>query len=86
MFLHISFPCFLQAVPHLRRGTTDSINDETFGSTEYTSQDKAEEEKRRRGNTIFSIVYYHLFQLLSFCLFGCLCLLNLECKFLLRIL
>lgn len=37
-----------KAVPHLRRGTTDSFNDETFGSTEYTSQDKAEEEKRRR--------------------------------------
>ncbi|XP_058223751.1 uncharacterized protein LOC131333309 isoform X2 [Rhododendron vialii] len=37
-----------KAVPHLRRGTTDSFNDETFGSTECTSQDKAEEEKRRR--------------------------------------
>ncbi|KAI8545068.1 hypothetical protein RHMOL_Rhmol07G0013800 [Rhododendron molle] len=37
-----------KAVPHLRRGATDSFNDETFGSTECTSQDKAEEEKRRR--------------------------------------
>lgn len=37
-----------KAVPHLRRGTTDLYNDETFGSTECTSQDKAEEEKRRR--------------------------------------
>ncbi|KAL6982068.1 hypothetical protein U1Q18_023684 [Sarracenia purpurea var. burkii] len=37
-----------KAVPHLRRGTNDSYNDETFGATECASQDKAEEERRRR--------------------------------------
>ncbi|KAF5946280.1 hypothetical protein HYC85_016508 [Camellia sinensis] len=37
-----------KAVPHSRRSTNDSFNDETFGSTDYTSQDKAEEERRRR--------------------------------------
>ncbi|XAR63026.1 hypothetical protein NMG60_11022811 [Bertholletia excelsa] len=37
-----------KAVPHLRKDTHDSFNDETFGSTECTSHDKAEEERRRR--------------------------------------
>lgn len=27
----------------------DSINDETFGSTDYTTEDRAEEERKRRG-------------------------------------
>lgn len=34
-------------VPHSRRDT-DSLNDETFGSSEFTSEDRAEEEKNRR--------------------------------------
>ncbi|XAR54020.1 hypothetical protein NMG60_11029000 [Bertholletia excelsa] len=37
-----------KALPHTRRETKDSYNEETFGSTEYTSQDRAEEERRRR--------------------------------------
>lgn len=48
------FICFLQAVPHSRREHTDSVNDETFGSSEFSTQDRAEEEKRRRGN-----LFYH---------------------------
>ncbi|CAI9781537.1 unnamed protein product [Fraxinus pennsylvanica] len=36
-----------KAIPHTRR-ETDSYNDETFGSTENASEDRAEEEKRRR--------------------------------------
>lgn len=39
----------LQAVPHSRREFTDSLNDETFGSSEFTSEDRAEEERKRRG-------------------------------------
>ncbi|KAJ4956855.1 hypothetical protein NE237_013638 [Protea cynaroides] len=37
-----------KAVPHSRRDGTDSYNDETFGSTECSSQDRAEEERKRR--------------------------------------
>ncbi|PSS04006.1 Uro-adherence factor A like [Actinidia chinensis var. chinensis] len=37
-----------KAIPHSRRDTRDSYNDETFGSLECTSHDKAEEERRRR--------------------------------------
>ncbi|XP_010661805.1 uncharacterized protein LOC100248277 isoform X3 [Vitis vinifera] len=37
-----------KAVPHSRRDTFDSYNDETFGSAEDTSQDRAEEERKRR--------------------------------------
>ncbi|KAJ4952073.1 hypothetical protein NE237_028905 [Protea cynaroides] len=37
-----------KAVPHSRRDHTDSYNDETFGSTECSSQDRAEEERKRR--------------------------------------
>ncbi|XP_039134615.1 uncharacterized protein LOC120271987 isoform X1 [Dioscorea cayenensis subsp. rotundata] len=37
-----------KAVPHSRREHTDSVNDETFGSSEFSTQDRAEEEKRRR--------------------------------------
>ncbi|KAL8062768.1 hypothetical protein ABFS82_02G167300 [Erythranthe guttata] len=36
-----------KAVPHLRR-ETDLHNDETFGSMEHTSEDRAEEERKRR--------------------------------------
>ena len=45
---------FFQAVPHSRRETHDSYNDETFGSTECTSEDRAEEERKRRGK--FSVL------------------------------
>lgn len=41
---------FFQAVPHSRPNTHDSFNDETFGSSDSTSQDRAEEERKRRGN------------------------------------
>ncbi|KAK9279611.1 hypothetical protein L1049_013290 [Liquidambar formosana] len=37
-----------KAVPHTRRDTNDLYNDETFGSDESTSQDRAEEERKRR--------------------------------------
>ncbi|GFZ00964.1 hypothetical protein Acr_14g0005990 [Actinidia rufa] len=37
-----------KAVPYSRRDTKDSYNDETFGGTEYASDDRAEEERRRR--------------------------------------
>ncbi|XP_061360150.1 uncharacterized protein LOC133304176 isoform X2 [Gastrolobium bilobum] len=36
--------------PHSRRETNDSFNDETFGSLECTSEDRAEEEKKRRAS------------------------------------
>ncbi|KAF8413225.1 hypothetical protein HHK36_001201 [Tetracentron sinense] len=39
-----------KAVPHSRRDSTDSFNDETFGSAEYSSQDRAEEERKRRAS------------------------------------
>ncbi|MBA0617375.1 hypothetical protein Godav_026828 [Gossypium davidsonii] len=39
-----------KAVPHSRRETNDSYNDETFGSTECTSEDRAEEERKRRAS------------------------------------
>ncbi|OMP00341.1 hypothetical protein COLO4_12765 [Corchorus olitorius] len=39
-----------KAVPHSRRETNDSYNDETFGSTEDTSEDRAEEERKRRAS------------------------------------
>ncbi|WCJ22714.1 hypothetical protein M5689_004791 [Euphorbia peplus] len=38
-----------KAVPHSRR-ETDSLNDETFGSSEHTSEDRAEEERKRRAS------------------------------------
>ncbi|KAL9385400.1 hypothetical protein Peur_022410 [Populus x canadensis] len=38
-----------RAMPHSRR-ETDSLNDETFGSSEYTSDDRAEEERKRRAS------------------------------------
>ncbi|KAK7295135.1 hypothetical protein RJT34_18039 [Clitoria ternatea] len=36
--------------PHSRRETNDSFNDETFGSLEITSEDRAEEERKRRAS------------------------------------
>uniref|UniRef100_A0A5B7A9G5 Uncharacterized protein n=1 Tax=Davidia involucrata TaxID=16924 RepID=A0A5B7A9G5_DAVIN len=39
-----------KGVPHSRRETSDSYNDETFGSSECTSQDREEEETRRRAS------------------------------------
>ncbi|KAL8111281.1 uncharacterized protein LOC141668991 isoform X1 [Apium graveolens] len=39
-----------KAVPHTRRENNDSINDETFGSTDFTSEDRAEEERKRRAS------------------------------------
>ncbi|RDX69254.1 hypothetical protein CR513_51650 [Mucuna pruriens] len=36
--------------PHSRRETNDSYNDETFGSLECTSEDMAEEERKRRAS------------------------------------
>nr|XP_043623407.1 uncharacterized protein LOC122595150 isoform X2 [Erigeron canadensis] len=39
-----------KAVPHTRPNTHDSFNDETFGSSESTSQDRAEEERKRRAS------------------------------------
>eukprot|EP00258_Populus_trichocarpa_P034155 XP_024450174.1 uncharacterized protein LOC7497222 [Populus trichocarpa] len=39
-----------KAGPHLRRETNDSLNDETFGSSESTSEDRAEEERKRRAS------------------------------------
>lgn len=39
-----------KAVPHSRRDTQDLLNDETFGSAEFTSEDRAEEEKKRRAS------------------------------------
>ncbi|KAK9749447.1 hypothetical protein RND81_02G126300 [Saponaria officinalis] len=37
-----------KAGPYSRRETRDSFNDETFGSSDSTSEDRAEEEKKRR--------------------------------------
>ncbi|KAK8711305.1 hypothetical protein V6N13_146589 [Hibiscus sabdariffa] len=39
-----------KAVPHSRREINDSYNDETFGSTECTNEDRAEEERKRRAS------------------------------------
>ncbi|XP_022757444.1 uncharacterized protein LOC111304778 isoform X2 [Durio zibethinus] len=39
-----------KAVPHSRKETNDSFNDETFGSIECTGEDRAEEERKRRAS------------------------------------
>ncbi|KAI3743901.1 hypothetical protein L1987_56969 [Smallanthus sonchifolius] len=39
-----------KAVPHSRPNTHDSFNDETFGSIDSTSQDRSEEERKRRAS------------------------------------
>ena len=43
------FSNYLHVVPHLRREGNDSLNDETFGSSDSTSEDRAEEERKRIG-------------------------------------
>ena len=50
VYTYIHIYCFFQAVSQTRTNTHDSFNDETFGSSEITSQDRAEEERKRRGN------------------------------------
>ena len=40
---------FFQAVRHSGRQNIDSCNDKTFGSSECSGQEMAEEERRRRG-------------------------------------
>ena len=45
-----------QAVAHQRGNTNDSYNHETFGSSEYTSDNRVEEEKKRRGNHLFMML------------------------------
>lgn len=52
----LTSPYMLQAVPHSRRDT-DSYNDETFGSSEYTSEDRAEEERKRRGKDSYIKIF-----------------------------
>ncbi|XP_057533616.1 uncharacterized protein LOC130811359 [Amaranthus tricolor] len=37
-----------KAIPHSRREANDSFNDETFGSADDASEDRVEEEKKRR--------------------------------------
>lgn len=39
-----------KAIPHARTNTHDSFNDETFGSSDISSQDRAEEERKRRAS------------------------------------
>lgn len=39
-----------KAMPYSRKDGTDSYNDETFGSTECSSEDRAEEERKRRAS------------------------------------
>ncbi|CAL1398863.1 unnamed protein product [Linum trigynum] len=39
-----------KAGPHSRRETNDSFNDETFGSSECTTEDREEEERKRRAS------------------------------------
>ncbi|KAF8107116.1 hypothetical protein N665_0126s0034 [Sinapis alba] len=39
-----------KAAPYARRETRDSLNDETFGSSDSTSEDRAEEERKRRAS------------------------------------
>ncbi|KAI4378021.1 hypothetical protein MLD38_015564 [Melastoma candidum] len=39
-----------KAVPYPRSSTNDSFNDETFGSSDVTTEDRAEEERKRRAS------------------------------------
>ncbi|KAJ4905568.1 hypothetical protein Rs2_09226 [Raphanus sativus] len=39
-----------KAEPYARRDTRDSLNDETFGASDSTSEDRAEEERKRRAS------------------------------------
>lgn len=60
----------IQAVPHGRREANDSFNDETFGSSEFTSEDRAEEERKRRGERLFSYLADFLTSLVDYFLSG----------------
>ncbi|XP_068635769.1 uncharacterized protein [Aristolochia californica] len=39
-----------KVLPYIRRANTDMFNDETFGPSECSSEDRAEEEKKRRAS------------------------------------
>uniref|UniRef100_A0A1D1Y111 Uncharacterized protein n=1 Tax=Anthurium amnicola TaxID=1678845 RepID=A0A1D1Y111_9ARAE len=43
-------PRLYKAAPYSRKDSTDSYNDETFGSSECSSLDRAEEERKRRAS------------------------------------
>jgi hypothetical protein len=45
----------IQPAPFSKRDGVDSCNDETFGSTEQSTQDRAEEERKRRGLCFFPL-------------------------------
>ncbi|KAJ4910282.1 hypothetical protein Rs2_04903 [Raphanus sativus] len=47
-FLNLS--CAYVGAPYTRRDTRDSLNDETFGSSDSTNEDRAEEERKRRAS------------------------------------
>ncbi|XWS35825.1 hypothetical protein CRYUN_Cryun20dG0029200 [Craigia yunnanensis] len=47
---HYHPPRPYKAIPHSRREMHDSFNDETFGSTECSSDDRSEEERKRRAS------------------------------------
>lgn len=71
LFVPLSYN--LQAAPLTRREITDSLNDETFGSTEYTSEDRAEEERKRRGTCSYiwgCLVEEVIASFLLFCYFS----------------
>lgn len=61
----ILFLQYLQAVPHSRRNT-DAFNDETFGSIECASEDRVEEERKRRGITSFSNIVHGSYIICNF--------------------
>ena len=60
------FSNYLHVVPHLRREGNDSLNDETFGSSDSTSEDRAEEERKRRGICFLILEFFckHQFHVL----------------------
>ena len=72
------FSNYLHVVPHLRREGNDSLNDETFGSSDSTSEDRAEEERKRIGICFLILEFFckHqikfniIFMFLSAALFG----------------
>lgn len=42
---------FLQTPVYGRREETDTVNDETFGSLEASNKERADEERKRRGES-----------------------------------
>lgn len=54
---------FFQSKGQHRAENEDFYNNETFGSSEYPSQERAEEERRRRGK----ITFLFFFLVLSSC-------------------